>query len=275
MTSTPPLPLPLRSFSPHDRRCVSVLLTDIDDTLTSGGALPAVAYFALEKLRAAGLLVIPVTGRPAGWCDLIARLWPVDGVVGENGAFYYRYRRAERRVHRHFALDEKARAHGRERLAHIRSRVLREVPNCRVSADQPYRESDLAIDVAEDVGPLPAADIERIAAIFAEEGAQAKVSSIHVNGWYGDYDKLAMTRTLLAAEFGLDIDNIDNNARVAFIGDSPNDEPMFAFFHNSAAVANFSAFAERVSHLPRWITLRSGGEGFAEFADALLEARQP
>ena len=155
---------------------------------------------AMERLRAAGLIVIPVTGRPAGWCDLIARQWPVDGVVGENGAFYFRYLDA-RAAHAAPGLCHRRR-HPRRRSrsagASSRAEVLAKVPGAAVASDQAYREADLAIDFCEDVPPLPPEAIDRIVAVFARHGATAKVSSIHVNGWYGAYDKLTMTRRLLS-----------------------------------------------------------------------------
>lgn len=267
--------LPLSLFPVAERRAVRVVLTDIDDTLTVEGYLPAQAYAAMERLREAGLLVIPVTGRPAGWCDMIARLWPVDGVVGENGAFYFRYHKSQRRMERVYARDEATRQRDREGLRRVRMRVLQEVEGCRVAADQPYREADLAIDFAEDVAPLPREAVERIVRIFEEEGAQAKVSSIHVNGWFGSYDKLSMARRMLAEQFGIDVDNPDGNRSVVFSGDSPNDEPLFGFFHHSVAVANFLDFIDLVVHKPRWLTPSRGGEGFSELADALLSARSP
>lgn len=261
---------PLREFPGEQRRNISVVLTDIDDTLTYEGTLPAPAYTSLERLRDKGIRVAPVTGRPAGWCDLIARLWPVDGVVGENGAFYFRYLPEERRMIRHYALNEEQREINRKRLDAIRNRILEDVPGCRVAADQAYREADLAIDFAEDVAPLPEESIDRIVSIFHAGHAQAKVSSIHVNGWYGDYDKLSMTREFLSREFDMDVDRPDENREVVFAGDSPNDEPMFRFFRHSVGVANFTHFADRVRHRPRWLTERPGGFGFEELADVLL-----
>ena len=150
----------------------------------------------MEALKKAGLLVIPVTGRPAGWCDLIARFWPVDAVVGENGAFWMWH-------------DDQ----GAASCAPASSSPTPSAPTaaagwrrcaptccarCRAPASprtSPIALADLAIDFCEDVPPLPRADIERIVAIFERHGAHAKVSSIHVNGWFGDYDKLTTSRT--------------------------------------------------------------------------------
>lgn len=262
--------LPFSLCAPAELEGVEIVLTDIDDTLTIDGRLPAMAYSALERLRSAGFKVVPVTGRPAGWCDLIARLWPVDAVVGENGAFYFRCR-AGSGMTRVYMKEEDERRHDRERLADLSTSILTAVPCARISADQPYRESDLAIDFAEDGPRLGDAKIHRIAACFAEAGATAKVSSIHVNGWFGHYDKLGMTGRLLAAEFGIDQDA--DNARIAFVGDSPNDAPMFGFFRHSVAVANFVDFSTSSEAHPRWITTAAGGAGFAEVAARLLAAR--
>jgi hydroxymethylpyrimidine pyrophosphatase-like HAD family hydrolase len=141
-----------------------------------------------------------------------------------------------------------------------------------VSADQHYRLADLAIDFCEDVPPLPAADIDRILQLFKDAGATAKVSSIHVNGWFGTYDKLQMSRRLLADEFALAPAQADR--RVLFIGDSPNDEPMFAAIPLSVGVANILEYATRVRHLPAFVTLGRSGTGFVELADHLLDARR-
>lgn len=266
---------PLVELPASERRRIQVVLTDIDDTLTTDGLLSATAYAGLERLQGAGIAVIPVTGRPAGWCDLIARCWPVDGVVGENGALYFRYRRRERRMLRRYARSAAERADDRERLQRVRDAVLASVPEARVAADQPFREADLAIDFAEDVPELPERALARIVGIFHAHGAVAKISSIHVNGWFGDHDKLTMTARLLREQFALNIDHAEDNARVLFVGDSPNDEPMFAAFRHAVGVANFSRYAHRVDHRPRWLTAGAGGLGFAELVEALLSVRRP
>ncbi len=250
------------------RKHVRFVLTDIDDTLTSGGRLPAAALAAMERLEAAGKQVVPVTGRPAGWCDHIARMWPVAAVVGENGAFYFRYDRARRRMERSYFKAADDRAADRRRLEALQAKILAEVPGCAVSADQAFREADLAIDVCEDVPPLPPAAVDRIVRIFAAAGAQVKISSIHVNGWFGAYDKLAMTKHLFLHAFQEDLEAV--KYQVIFAGDSPNDQPLFGFFPNSVGVANIREFEERMAVLPAWITQRAGGFGFAELVEVLL-----
>jgi hypothetical protein len=247
------------------------VLADIDDTLTTHGRLQALAYAALERLRDAGLLVIPVTGRPAGWCDHIARMWPVDAVVGENGAFWFRHDAKAGRLVKRYVIGDAERARRAERLEGIARRILAEVPGCAIASDQPYREADLAIDFREDVPALPREAVARIVAIMASEGLTAKVSSIHVNGWFGGYDKLSTSRLMLAETFGIDFDAAKDG--IAFAGDSPNDQPMFAAFPNSVGVANVRAMADLMTSLPRYVTPSEGSAGFAELADAILSAR--
>jgi HAD superfamily hydrolase (TIGR01484 family) len=263
---------PLREFPLEARRKVRFVLCDIDDTLTDGGRLTARAYAALERLQEAGFKVVPVTGRPAGWCDMIARFWPVDAVVGENGAFWFAYDRAGRRMLRSFGRTPEQRVEDRRDLSALCERILAEVPGAAVAADQAYREADLAIDYREDVAPLPADEVRKIVALFEAAGARAKVSSIHVNGWFGDYDKLAMSWRLLRERFGLDLD-AGGGEHVLFVGDSPNDGPMFAEFEHSVGVANVRDFAGQLPAEPAWVTGARGGAGFVELAGALLEAR--
>jgi HAD superfamily hydrolase (TIGR01484 family) len=252
-----------------EARGVTALLADIDDTLTTDGKLTAEAYQALERLREAGFRVVPVTGRPAGWCDHIARMWPVDAVVGENGAFYFYY--GDGRLHRRFEQDEATRAEKRRRLQAVAATILAAVPGCALASDQPYRETDLAIDYCEDVPPLPLAAAERIAGLMRGSGLTAKVSSIHVNGWFGDYDKLATTKRLFAERFGMDLDKA--NREIVFAGDSPNDAPMFGFFQNSVGVANVRKFEDVLAQKPRYVTKAAAGAGFSELAGHLLVAK--
>ena len=242
---------------------------DIDDTLTTDGALTARAYAAMERLKHAGRRVVPITGRPAGWCDHIARMWPVDAVVGENGAFYFWYDHQVRKLGRRYLLDAAERAANRVRLDAIAGRVVAAVPGCALAADQNYRECDLAIDFCEDVPALPLETAERIAQMLRAEGLSAKISSIHVNAWAGSYDKLGMTRLLARERFGVDLDAVRND--YVFIGDSPNDAPMFGYFANSVGVANIARFAGRLQAAPAYVTRDAGGAGFAELVDHLLK----
>lgn len=244
---------------------------DIDDTFTTRGKIPACAYLALWALKASGMKVVPITGRPAGWCDHIARMWPVDAVVGENGAFYFWLDEEAGKLKRRFLDPEFIRREKRTRLRQIEEDILLSVPGTAVASDQPYRETDLAVDFCEDVRPLDWQAVEHICKIFNKYGATCKVSSIHVNGWFGDYNKLGMTRIMAEELWGMDLEA--TRERFIFCGDSPNDEPMFEFFPLSSGVNNVLGFAERMRHLPAFVAEREGGEGFAEIAETLLSLR--
>ena len=257
------------SFPDAAKKNLRYLLTDIDDTLTINGRLPAAVFAAMENLQQAGVRVIPITGRPAGWCDHIARMWPVDGLVGENGAFYFYYNHQDRKMTRRYWKSADERRTDRARLDSIRDKVLAEVPGSAVAADQAYREADLAIDFCEDVPALPAAAVETIQAIFEKNGATAKISSIHVNGWFGNYDKLAMSRLMFRERFEADLEAVRDE--VIYCGDSPNDAPMFGFFPHSVGVANVLDFEADLEALPAWVTKSPGGYGFAEMVAVLLD----
>lgn len=262
---------PLTALPDVTRHAIRGVLTDIDDTISTMGRVTASAYAAMERLRRAGLLVIPVTGRPAGWCDHIARMWPVDAVVGENGALYMIHDERARKLRTRYADSEPDRRASRVRRDDIAVSILRAVPGCALASDQPYRETDLAIDYCEDVAPLSPETVDRIAALLRAEGMTAKVSSVHVNGWFGVHDKLTMTRTLLQEAFSIDLDT--ECGRFVFVGDSPNDAPMFGFFPYSIGVANVRHFAHRLTVPPKYVTECESGAGFAELADFLLAGR--
>jgi HAD superfamily hydrolase (TIGR01484 family) len=293
--------LPIHAMTPAQAAGVRFILMDIDDTLTRDGKLPARAFAALWDLHDAGLRVIPVTGRPAGWCDCIAREWPVDGVVGENGAFAFweeregapspgfpRNASASVPASAGAAFAGSAGA-GSARpvlkqdfypgavrndhpvLAKVRERALAEVAGLRVAKDQFARLFDLALDFAEEPPELSLADADTVRGIAEEAGARAKVSSIHVNVWMGDYDKLSMAERFLSRRFGWQSGAGDGE--VVFVGDSPNDEPMFTRFPLACAVANIRRYTGLVKHLPAFVAEQECGEGFAEIAAALLEKR--
>jgi len=259
---------PFEKFPKDLKNKIRYVLSDIDDTLTLNGRLPAVVFAAMERLKNAGIRTIPITGRPAGWCDHIARMWPVDGLVGENGAFYFRYDDRQRKMQRRYFKSEDQRNTDRQKLEKLKLEILKKIPGCRVSADQAYREADLAIDYCEDIPPLTMKEVDNIVRLFENAGARAKISSIHVNGWFGEYDKLTMTRMLLDEVFKDDLEAVKED--VIFIGDSPNDVPMFQFFPHSVGVANILEFKGKIAYEPAWITRKAGGFGFSEMVDQLL-----
>jgi hypothetical protein len=256
---------------PRSLADVDFILTDVDDTLTRHGKLSPATLTAIERLRDDGVRVIPVTGGCAGWCDHIVRAWPVDAIIGEGGAFSFRLAPGgglQRRFTR--PLDE-LRA-GQQQLLKLAEVALSAIPGARLALDQPYRLADVAVDHAQDVAPLPDADIDAIVAIFEREGARARASSIHVNAWYGEHDKATMATRLLAEDY--DLNSEDQSRRVLFIGDAPNDEPLFRHFPLSVGVANIAPHLDKLAAKPRWLCDAGHGEGFVEMAEKVLSARR-
>ncbi|WP_423196891.1 MULTISPECIES: HAD-IIB family hydrolase [unclassified Cupriavidus] len=260
---------PFHSIDPAALRRVRGVLTDIDGTLTTAGALPAVAYHALDRLARAGLHVIPVTGRCIAWAEILTRLWPVDAIIGENGAFYC-HLRAGKLVTRYLD-DADTRTHNLARLRALGERIVQAVPGSALASDQAWHAADLAIDHAEDVAPLPADAVARIIAMMHDAGMTATVSSIHVNGWFGAHDKLSMSRLCVRELLGDDVDA--RRDEWLFIGDSANDAAMFGHFPLSVGVANVREILPQLPVTPAYVTAAAGGEGFAEMVEHLLAHR--
>jgi HAD superfamily hydrolase (TIGR01484 family) len=252
-------------------RPVRGVLFDIDDTFTLEGKLIPQAFSALWELHSAELILVPITGRPAGWCDHIARMWPVDGVVGENGAFYYWYDREAGKLRHRYIFSPEEMSGNQAKLESIKREILSKVPGVKVSADQPYRIFDLAIDFNEDVSHLGEEKVNRICRIFQDHGASYKISSIHVNGWFGDYNKLSTARLFLEERLSLPWEEAVR--AFIFTGDSPNDEPMFQALKLTVGVANVKEFESRMKHLPAYVTHKKGGLGFAELAHKIIELK--
>jgi HAD superfamily hydrolase (TIGR01484 family) len=252
---------------PSVRRAIRGVLTDIDDTLTTKGVLPTVAEAALARLAAANMPAVAITGRPVGLCDDLLARWPLAAIVGENGGVYL-CRDGDGRIVEHYEQPADERARQRERLHAIAAWIVREVPGAALAVDRFRRETDVAIDWAENVNPLPQTAVERIVAMLKAEGLSTAVSSIHVHGWYGKHDKLSATRALYQVRFGIDLAR--EREHYIYVGDAPNDAPMFAFFPNSVGVANIARFLDRIDTPPAYITQRLAGEGFAELVELLL-----
>ena len=251
---------------------VKGVFTDVDDTLTTHGRLTARAYVAIDKLLAAGIKVVPVTGGPAGWCDHIARTWGVDAVVGEGGAFYFALDRSNGKLIRRFWFDPQTHAERRQMMEAARDSVLAELPGITLSPDQPYRELDLAIELHNSTGaPLPADMITDIKAMLRRRGMNSRVSSIHINAYFGDYDKLAMARRMASDLWSIDLEL--ERDRWLFIGDSANDAAMFEFFPLTVGVANVRSVLDQLPVAPKYVTRGAGGAGFAQAVRALLAVR--
>ncbi|MCL1817279.1 MAG: HAD-IIB family hydrolase [Spirochaetaceae bacterium] len=264
--------LPLAGFPAGLCKNLEYIFTDVDDTITTDGSLPAGAYSSLWSLRDAGIKVVPVTGGPAGWCDLMARLWPVAGVIGESGAFYFVYSREEKKMRRVFSHSEEVLRENDRKKEALLARLCAEVPGAGAASDQRYRIADLAIDIRQDVPPLAPEAIQKIYDIVKEEGASCATSSIHVNCWFGAYDKISCIKDFLLREAGRPFDSMGES--ILYIGDGLNDEPAFREIRHSVGVANIRDVLASLRFAPRYICEKRSSEGFAEAAAYILGARR-
>lgn len=257
------------------------IFTDIDDTLTTDGAITSDALAALHDLKAAGLHVIPITGRPVGWSERFAAAWPVDAVVAENGAVALRLASAENlskndlqrlsdkrlQLSKIYQQDAATRAVNFAAMRAVLEAIERQVPGARRAQDSAGRETDIAIDHSE-FTHLPQTTIDRCVGLMREAGMVATVSSIHINGWFGAHNKWEGARWIVRELFGRELSQ--ETARWVYVGDSSNDQIMFEHFGHSVGVANIARFVPQLTHLPRFVTRGERGTGFAELARHLL-----
>ena len=268
MTSVAIPSRPWAELPQADASAVLGVLTDIDDTLTTLGAITPDALHALAQLKAAGLHVIAITGRPMGWSERFARDWPIDGVVAENGAVAL-FRDGDA-LAVEYAQDAPTRARNALRLREVAARVLREVPGATLAQDSAGRVTDIAIDHGE-FARLSAAQIDAAVALMRSEGMNATVSSIHINGWFGAHTKLSGARWIVQRLLARDIER--ELGRWVYVGDSTNDQLMFGHFPISVGVANLLDFAAALTVWPRYLTGGARGAGFAEVARRLVRPR--
>lgn len=257
------------------------IFTDIDDTLTTDGAITPDALAALHGLKAAGLHVIPITGRPVGWSERFAAAWPVDAVVAENGAVALRLESSENisenglqrlsdkrlQLSKIYQQDAATRAVNFAAMRAVLEAIERQVPGARRAQDSTGRETDIAIDHSE-FTHLPQTTIDRCVGLMREAGMVATVSSIHINGWFGAHNKWEGARWIVRELFGRELSQ--ETARWVYVGDSSNDQIMFEHFGHSVGVANIARFVPQLTHLPRFVTRGERGAGFAELARHLL-----
>ena len=264
---------PISEWPAEARRQITGVFTDSDHTLTTSGAITPDALQALADLKAAGLHVIAITGRPVGWSEPFAQSWPVDAIVAENGAVALipvRPELVEGSVHKPYQQDAATRAVNFARMQEIARRILRDVPGTQLAQDSPGRETDIAIDHSE-FTHLAADKIAQVVQLMQSEGMNASVSSIHINGWFGAHNKWEGARWIVRELLGRELDAEIN--QWVYVGDSTNDQIMFEHFPHSVGVANIRRFEAELTHSPRYVTLSERGAGFVELATALLGTR--
>ena len=260
------------------------ILTDIDDTLTKDGAITPDALNALAALRAAGLHVIPITGRPVGWSEPFAASWPVNAIVAENGAVALlpaeenkgqiglKHLSSKRgQLSKIYQQGAAVRSANFVRMQQVLAQIEAVVPGARRATDSAGRETDIAIDHSE-FTQLPQAQMDQCVQLMRAAGMSATVSSIHINGWFGAHNKWEGARWIVRTLFGRVLE--DETDRWVYVGDSTNDQVMFEHFGHSVGVANIARFVPQLQHLPRYVTQGARGAGFVELAQAILSARR-
>ncbi|QQR89297.1 MAG: HAD family phosphatase [Myxococcales bacterium] len=248
---------------------VHTVAFDVDDTVTQHGQLLAQSYAAIWSLRDAGLRLVAVTGRPLGWAQVFASLWPVDLAIGENGAGWF-FRKADT-LSNGFFLSESERKKERDLLEQVKQAVAKQLPDTQLSEDQPLRGCDLAFYIGEKV-KLSHAQIEELAQTIRSVGAKAVHSTVHMHAFWGEYNKAT---GIVAAAKKVWNEKLEQTRNAwCFIGDSPNDQAAFAYFPHSIGVANVKRFAAELKSKPSYVTEQSHGEGFAEFAQLFLKKRK-
>ena len=259
---------PLSQFK--TKKPIEILLTDIDGTLTDkAGKIPDKTHRSLWQIHKKGIKIIPVTGRPAGWCEMIARTWPVHSVIGENGAFYFYFEKKQ--LKKTFKCHKKNLKTVQDQREELKKALFQSFPEVSLASDQFCRLSDLAIDIGE-AHSLEKEKQAQILSFCQQKGAQAKMSSIHINAWFGSYDKLSTSLDVLKQYHGLNAE--ETKEKVAFIGDSPNDAPMFAHFPHSVGVANISRFTPKdLGASPTYLSRGEGAQGFASFCHLLANMK--
>lgn len=252
-----------------DWQHVEWVLTDVDDTLTWQGALPAETLLALQKLQQNNIKVVAVTGACAGWCDHIAQLWPVDAVLGENGAFLL-----EKKANALTLSTARPLPLVREKQAQLKTEIeaiLVEYSDLNLTLDQSYRLCEVAIDIGQNRAPVSPEIVQSVLARIHALGAYATASSIHINAWYGEHSKKLSSLQFLA-EKGLSFDDILKVS--CYVGDSLNDQQMFETLPLSVGVANIEHYWQQLTHHPSKVMTQPGGFGFAEFVDKLIEVKK-
>ena len=245
------------------------VFTDIDDTLTTEGTITPDALQALADLKTAGLHVIAITGRPVGWSEPFAQSWPVDAIVAENGAVALLATTGQA-PNKLYQQDAATRSANFTRMQHVLSHIEQQIPGARRAQDSAGRETDIAIDHSE-FTQLPQAQIDAVVRRMQDQGMTATVSSIHINGWYGDHDKFSGARWIVRELWGRELNSeLD---RWVYVGDSTNDQVMFQHFEHSVGVANIRRFEAQLAYPPRYITQGERGAGFTEITQHLLRSR--
>lgn len=256
---------PLSSLTFEDAAPLRGVVFDLDDTLLDHSRLSEGAYSALFRLREAGLRLVGATGRPFGWVSLLARQWPVDAMIAENGAAaIFTDEAGSLRQLIHTGEGD------RTALVALAERLIARFPSAKITEDNGARVADVTIDIGERCR-VAEADVRAMCSIARELGVMTITSSVHLHLSWEAPDKAAGAVRLLGEAFGED--PTAALRRYAFVGDSGNDAAAFAAFKLTFGVANVRASASHLTLMPRFVSISPMGRGFVEIARAIIERR--
>jgi hypothetical protein len=231
---------------------INVVAADIDGTITEHGHITDRTLTALEKLNAAGIRTLLITGRSAGFgLGLMTYLPGLDGLIAENGGVVI----ADEKI-----VWSRPRS---ARLSRVFDLVRERFPHLDEGNDNFARLSDFTIDMRS-VGN---GDLERVRQLLSEHQVKSTYSTIHLHIFDADDSKGRALRKWLN-DRGL------AEQEVLTIGDSINDESLFEsphFLHSCWVGAR--ECLQELENQPAYLTHDAEGAGFQEIANALLSAR--
>ena len=254
---------PLSEFVAADlfKNC-SLVATDMDGTLTQLGKFTPALLQALEDLAAAGIEVLIVTGRSAGWVSGLVTYLPVAGAIAENGGIFY-LNQSKPGVALTRILDIAAH---RQQLAATFAKLQSEFPKIRESTDNRFRITDWTFDVQG----LDPAQLQRLGFLCQQLGWSFTYSNVQCHIKPLRQDKAAGLLQVLREFFPQ-----YTPEQILTVGDSPNDETLFdpSYFPVSVGVANVLDYVSQLTHQPAYVTTSAEGEGFCELARYLLDQK--
>jgi HAD superfamily hydrolase (TIGR01484 family) len=251
--------MPLFPLNNTDLSDIRLIASDVDGTLTQNGKFSSDFISTLIDLQSAGIKVLLVTGRSAGWVSALVNYLPVEGAIAENGGLFLQPNGTQDllssvpNLSRHRILLENT-------FHHIKQLF----PNLLTSTDNQFRITDWTFDVdnlsTEDIQAI-SSQCHQMGWSFTYSNVQCHIKPIH-------QDKATGLMSVLKKYFPE-----LNSQQVLTVGDSPNDEAMFDadLFPLSVGVANIRHYQDQMLHLPKYLTQASEFAGFSELAKLLLQ----
>jgi hydroxymethylpyrimidine pyrophosphatase-like HAD family hydrolase len=255
--ASPREPAPLFELAPERLESIAVVATDIDGTLTRDGELGPDLLAALVDLRAAGILVIPISGRPAGEILGLCRYLPFEFGVAENGLFEIVPDSPPRWLTKPTDVS---------RLREIGEHLNRELDaRLRPTADAFCRLGD----VAYERDGRDETELLRLRTAAEAHGIHMIWSSVHVHLAEREPDKGAGLLELLGRR------KLDPS-QVVTVGDAPNDGGLFKRGRFGLTVGTADVVPQRrwFRALPEFVSAGREVNGFLELAERMCARRR-